>query len=96
MPKLKYFCVIFKSLKEIIIIIRIGSCGERGGVWERQQLETSGQFHAPTPFYSRGKSPRYPLNRRFGGPQSRFGRHGEEKILDPTGTRTPTPRSSSL
>jgi hypothetical protein len=26
---------------------------------------------------------------------SRFGRRGEEKIVDPTGTRTPTPRSSS-
>jgi hypothetical protein len=31
----------------------------------------------------------------LGGPQSRSGRFGEEKILDPTGTRTPTPRSSS-
>jgi hypothetical protein len=28
-------------------------------------------------------------------PQSRSGRRGEEKILDPTGTRTPTPHSSS-
>jgi hypothetical protein len=36
------------------------------------------------------------LNRRLGGPQSRFGRYGEVKIVDPTGTRTPTPRSSSL
>jgi hypothetical protein len=32
---------------------------------------------------------------RLGGPQSRSGRFGEEKILDPTGTRTPTPQSSS-
>jgi hypothetical protein len=39
--------------------------------------------------------PRYPLYRRLGGPQSRSGRHGEEKILDPTGTRTPTPQSFS-
>jgi hypothetical protein len=30
-------------------------------------------------------------DRRLGGPQSRSGRRGEEKILDPTGTRTPTP-----
>jgi hypothetical protein len=37
----------------------------------------------------------YPLDRRLGEPQSRSGRRGEEKILDPTGTRTPTPRSSS-
>jgi hypothetical protein len=31
----------------------------------------------------------------LGGPQSRSGRFGEEKILDPTGTRTATPRSFS-
>jgi hypothetical protein len=28
----------------------------------------------------------YPMDRRFGGPQSRSGRFGEEKILDPTET----------
>jgi hypothetical protein len=39
----------------------------------------------------RGKSPQYPLN-RLGGPQSQSGRHGEEKILDPTETQTPTPQ----
>jgi hypothetical protein len=47
------------------------------------------------PLYSWGKSRRYPFDRRLGGPQSRSGQRGEEKILDPTGTRTPTPRSSS-
>jgi hypothetical protein len=48
------------------------------------------------PLYPRRKSLRYPLDRRLGGPQSRSGRRGEENILDhPTGTRTPTPRSSS-
>jgi hypothetical protein len=35
----------------------------------------------PRPLYPLGKSPRNPLNRRFGGPQSRSGRRGEEKIL---------------
>jgi hypothetical protein len=49
----------------------------------------------PRQFYPRGKNPRYPLDRRMGGPQCRSGRRGEAKILDPTGTRTPTPRSSS-
>jgi hypothetical protein len=44
--------------------------------------------------YLRRNSPPYPLHRRLGGPQSRFG-HGEEIILEPTGTQTPTPRSSS-
>jgi hypothetical protein len=41
------------------------------------------------------RAPRYPLDRKLGGPQSRSGQCGEEKILDPIGTRTPTPRSSS-
>jgi hypothetical protein len=35
------------------------------------------------------RTPRYPLDRRLGGPQSRSGRHGEVKILAPTGTWTP-------
>jgi hypothetical protein len=34
----------------------------------------------PFPLNSRGKSPRYPLDRRLGGPQSRSGRSGEEEI----------------
>jgi hypothetical protein len=29
------------------------------------------------PLYPRGKSPRFPLDRRLGGPQSQSGRHGE-------------------
>jgi hypothetical protein len=41
------------------------------------------------------QSPWYPLDRRLSVPQSRSGRRGEEKILDLTGTRTPTPLSSS-
>jgi hypothetical protein len=48
------------------------------------------QLHAPAAL-PRGKSYRYPLDRRLGGPQSRSGRCGEEKILHPTGTRIPTP-----
>jgi hypothetical protein len=50
----------------------------------------SGQLHALLLY------PRYPLDRRLGGPQSRYGRRGGEKILDPTGIRTPTHRSSIL
>jgi hypothetical protein len=34
----------------------------------------------PLPLYRRGKSPQYPLDRRLGGPHSRSGRRGEEKI----------------
>jgi hypothetical protein len=36
----------------------------------------------PLPLYSRGKSPRYPLDRRLGRLQSRSGQRGEEKILN--------------
>jgi hypothetical protein len=35
----------------------------------------------PLPLYPRGKSPRYPLDRRQSGPQSRSGRRGEQKNL---------------
>jgi hypothetical protein len=45
----------------------------------------------PLPLY-----PRYPLDRRLGGPQSRSGRCGEEKILDHTGTLGRPARSQSL
>jgi hypothetical protein len=40
----------------------------------------------PLPLY-----PRYSLERRLGGPQSRFGRRREEKIRDPSRTRTSDP-----
>jgi hypothetical protein len=33
----------------------------------------------PRQLYPRGMSPRYPLDRRLGGPQSQSGRGGEEK-----------------
>jgi hypothetical protein len=51
------------------------------------------EWSASLPGHPRGKSLWYPLDSKMGGPQSRSGRRGEEKILDPTGTRTPTPQS---
>jgi hypothetical protein len=50
----------------------------------------SGQLHVPAALLP-GKQPQVPigLDRRLGGPQSQSGRHGEVKILDPTGIRTP-------
>jgi hypothetical protein len=48
-----------------------------------------GQLHIPAALPP-GKELPYPLNKRLGGPQSRYGRHWEEKILDLTGTRIPT------
>jgi hypothetical protein len=51
----------------------------------------------PRPLYLQGKSPRYPLDRRLGGTQSRSGRGGEEKKFPaPTGNRTLEPRSSKF
>jgi hypothetical protein len=37
----------------------------------------------PRPPYPQGNSPRYPLDRRLGGPQIRSGRGGEEKNSQP-------------
>jgi hypothetical protein len=42
----------------------------------------SGKLHAPVALPP-GKKPRYPLDRRLGGPQSRSGRGGEEKNSQP-------------
>jgi hypothetical protein len=44
-------------------------------------------LHVPADLY-RGKSPRYPLDRRLGGPQSRYGRCGENKNLALAGNPT--------
>jgi hypothetical protein len=60
--------------------------------WSRHSLRWVVSFTA-RPLYPRGKSPRYPLDRILGGPQSRSRRRKEEKILGRSGTRTPTPRS---
>jgi hypothetical protein len=51
-------------------------------------LEVSGQIHAPANLHPGQESPTTHLDTRLGGPQSRIGEHGEEKILDPTRTRT--------
>jgi hypothetical protein len=47
-------------------------------------------------FTPRERASLYPLNNRLGEPQSWSGWNQEVKILAPTGTRTPTPQSSSL
>jgi hypothetical protein len=58
--------------------------------WPRHYLEASGQLHAPAALPPE-KEPRHPVNRRVGGPQSEYGRRGEEKIRNPTGTRNSDP-----
>jgi hypothetical protein len=48
-------------------------------------MRVSGQRHALAALY-----PRYPLDRRLGGPQNRSGRRGlEEKSFAPVEDRTP-------
>jgi hypothetical protein len=53
----------------------------------------SGQHHAPAALYPRGKSPRYPLYRRLGGPQTRSGRRGYRKNPLPLWGIEPRPSS---
>jgi hypothetical protein len=54
--------------------------------WLRHYLEVSGQLYVPAALPP-GKEPPEPIGY---GPQSRSGRSGEKKIIDPTGTRTPS------
>jgi hypothetical protein len=60
----------------------------------RHWLEVSSQLHAPSSLPPE-KNPPVPIGEEADGPQNRSGRRWEEKILDPTGTRIPTPQSSS-
>jgi hypothetical protein len=59
-----------------------GACGERrhsSYSFLTSVLDgMSGQRHAPTTLYRRGKDPRCPLDSRLGGPQSRCGHRGWE------------------
>jgi hypothetical protein len=41
-------------------------------------MEVSGRLHAWS-LHLKGKNSQYPLDRRMGGPQSRYGHGGEEK-----------------
>jgi hypothetical protein len=45
-------------------------------------MDVNGQLHAPAAL-PQGKSPRYLLDRRLGGPQSRSGDGSEEKNSEP-------------
>jgi hypothetical protein len=54
-------------------------------------MEVSGQLHAPAAL-SPGKESLVPIGQEAGGPQSRSGQGGEEKIPSPrreSNTRTP-------
>jgi hypothetical protein len=72
-----------------ILNISVRTSQETRCVWCEVHTGDTETYPAALPYH------RYPSDRRLGGPQSLFGRRGEDKILDPTGTRTPTPLSSS-
>jgi hypothetical protein len=82
---LQFVQIIIPLVRSYSLLYLILTSALAGGEWSASR---PGRF---TP----GESPRYPLNRRLGEPQNRSGRFGEEKILDPSGIRIPTPRSSS-
>jgi hypothetical protein len=56
----------------------------------RQQMEVSGQPQAPTALPT-GIGPRYPLDTRLDGSQSRSGHCGEEKNFLPLPRNEPRP-----
>jgi hypothetical protein len=57
-------------------------------------MEVSGEFHDPVALIP-GQEPRYALDRRMGGPQSRSGRGGEEKSIQSLPLQGTENRSSS-
>jgi hypothetical protein len=60
-------------------------------------MGVSGQRHAPAALYSRGKDPRYPLDRRLGGagwaPEPVWTQELEEKCSASVGDRIPIVQS---
>jgi hypothetical protein len=57
--------------------LRIGSSGGKG------KVVPVPFFLTPRPLYHQGKRPRYPVDRRLGGPQNRSERGGGEKNSQP-------------
>jgi hypothetical protein len=89
----EWFHAVLKKQRIQTCLYNSYSMPQMFGLWMRR-LGWAVSF-TPRPLYPRGKDPWYPLGRRLGGPQNRSGQREEEKILDPTGTRTLTHWSSS-
>jgi hypothetical protein len=72
---------VYESKSKAVPLHAMAAHGGRGGIAPtytkpRHEMGVSGQRHAPAAIYPRVKDPRYPLDRRLGGPQSRSGRRG--------------------
>jgi hypothetical protein len=59
-------------------------------------MEVSGQLHVPVALPHRERAPRWPLDRKLGGPQSRSGRCGEEQNLSSAGYGTPAVQLAAI
>jgi hypothetical protein len=57
-------------------------------------MGVSGQLNGPAALPLQGKIPRYPLDRRLGGPPILCGRSGEKKIPQPLQTETKFSRTN--
>jgi hypothetical protein len=90
-----YFATLYHEYKKV----KLSQALRHEGVWGSEYIDqhflhlgTSWRWvvsFTSLPLYPRGKSPRYPLDRRLEGLQNRSGRRAEEKILNPIGTRIP-------
>jgi hypothetical protein len=77
--------------KYLLMLNRLSTTWAGMGLVARSHLGTSNRWVVSfmlRPPFPPGLIHRYPL----GGAQSRSGRYGEAKIIDPSGTRTPIPR----
>jgi hypothetical protein len=88
------------SLKVKLSLYLTNEALRHEGVWgngciDPYSLDLGTSWRWVVSFTPRPLYPRYPLDRRQGGPYSRSGRRGEEKIFDPTGTWNLTTRASS-
>jgi hypothetical protein len=93
----------FTHMKMALFRVLLQGMEVRFDIWESRGIAhpfltsalDSGEWSVSRPerFTPGEKSPRYPLDRGLGEPQSQSGRYGEEKNLAPAGNRTPAVQS---
>jgi hypothetical protein len=75
-----------KGKGKVVSVLNYAPRHERSGGIAPRILDLSTRWmvsFTTRPLYLQGKSPSYPLDRRLGVPQSRFGRGDEEKNSQP-------------